>query len=214
MIFISGKYLRDSIESFSLFFCIIFLSPFLFALLLYCKICCSSSWLALLIRSVRCISMTIPFFFCLSLSLSHSLFSFPSALVFSEKRLGAVCCIHYEPLSQAGDKKRRCYGAGHEAAFMRFALVTNAPYLMPAHVLLMLLRPRWLPLPLLPALLRQWQLLQLLFALASFSALCVLCAFLSLLFVCFSVSFHVCPAFASFSLSPSLCNCLYFEFCF
>lgn len=81
--------------------------------------------------------------FPLSLSLSPT--------VFSEKRLGAVCCIHYEPLSQAGDKKRRRNGAGHEAAFMRFALVTNAPYLMPAHVLLMLRLP--LPRPPLPQLL-------------------------------------------------------------
>lgn len=142
--------------------------------------------------------------------------------VFSEKRLGAVCCIHYEPLSQAGDNKRRREvgnGAGNEAAFMRFALVTNAPYLIPAHVLLYLLLPlsfflfalssHW-----------QWQLLQLLFALASLSALCVF-AFLSLLFVCFSVSFYVCPAFATLLTTPfpshsppPLRNCLYFEFCF
>lgn len=195
MVFISGKYLRDSIESFSLsFFYISLILSLRFVIilrnLLQLKLACIT-------HTQRALHFNDYSLFLLSLSLSCTRFLFPSALVFSEKRLGAVCCIHYEPLSQAGDKKRRCYGAGHEAAFMRFALVTNAPYLMPAHVLLMLLRPRWLPLPLLPALPRQWQLLQLLFALASFSALCVLCAFLSLLFVCFSVSFHVCPAFAT-----------------
>lgn len=60
----------------------------------------------------------------------------------SKKRLSAVCCIHYEPLSLSGAKRGR-WGAmelGRErAASMRFALVTNAPYSMAALVLLLIL---------------------------------------------------------------------------
>jgi len=83
-----------------------------------------SSWLTLLIRTVGCILMAR---LCLVFSFS---FVFLVSVCY-EKRLSAVCCIHYEPLSQADDKKRRCNGVGNEVATMRFPLVTNAPYLMP-----------------------------------------------------------------------------------
>lgn len=147
MVFISGKYLRHSIESFLYSFSLfVFLSPFLSLSYYAAKFAAAQVGLHYSYAACAAFQWLFPFSF---VSLSWTLFCLPSSLVFSEKRLGAVCCIHYEPLSQAGDKKRRCHGAGHEAAFMRFALVTNAPYLMPAHVLLLLL----LPLPLLHLLL-------------------------------------------------------------
>lgn len=65
--------------------------------------------------------------------------------------------------------------AGNEAAFMRFALVTNAPYLMPAHVLLQLLSPPF-PSTLLP---------QLALTMATFTA--AFCAGILQCIVCFCV---------------------------
>lgn len=143
MVFISGKYLRHSIESFLYSFSLfVFLSPFLSLCYYAAKFAAAQVGLHYSYAACAAFQWLFPFSF---VSLALSSLPSSSSLVFSEKRLGAVCCIHYEPLSQAGDKKRRCHGAGHEAAFMRFALVTNAPYLMPAHVLL--------PLPLLHLLL-------------------------------------------------------------